>query len=96
MTQAAPSLPLDPQVERIVRDSFARQGLMRHLGAELHEVARGRVSIRLPFRETLTQQHGYCKVVMLLTPSGPCGSWFPPNDDIAAAMMRAVRPVSDW
>lgn len=59
MTQAAPSLPLDPQVERIVRDSFARQGLMHHLGAELHEVARGRVSIRLPFRETLTQQHGY-------------------------------------
>ncbi len=53
------NLPLDPQVERIVRDSFARQGLMHYLGAQFHEVSRGRVSIRLPFRETLTQQHGY-------------------------------------
>lgn len=59
MTQTESSLPLDPKVEQIVRDSFSRQGLMQHLGATLHEVSRGRVSILLPFRETLTQQHGY-------------------------------------
>lgn len=45
--------------EQRVRDSFARQGLMRHLGAELLEVAGGLVRIRMPFREELTQQHGY-------------------------------------
>lgn len=45
-------------VDRI-RDSFARQGLMRHLGAELGDVKAGLVTIRLPFRPELTQQHGY-------------------------------------
>lgn len=42
-----------------VRDSFARQGLMRLLGAELAEMKAGLVTISLPFRPELTQQHGY-------------------------------------
>lgn len=32
---------------------------MQHLGARLAEVAPGLVEIRVPFREELTQQHGY-------------------------------------
>jgi uncharacterized protein (TIGR00369 family) len=32
---------------------------MRTIGAEIEEVAAGRVAIRLPFREDLTQQHGF-------------------------------------
>ncbi|WEF25976.1 PaaI family thioesterase [Paracoccus sp. S3-43] len=48
----------DETVARI-RDSFARQGLMGLLGAELAEVKAGLVTIRLPFRSDLTQQHGY-------------------------------------
>lgn len=51
--------PLDDGTVQRVRDSFARQGLMAHLGAVLHEVRRGLVVIRLPFRPELTQQHGY-------------------------------------
>ncbi len=51
--------PSDPAAERRVRDSFERQGLMRHLGARLGEVQRGRVTITLPRRPELTQQHGY-------------------------------------
>ncbi|RJE86453.1 PaaI family thioesterase [Paracoccus onubensis] len=50
---------LDPAVIRRVQDSFDRQGLMAHLGAELAEVKAGQVTIRLPFRQELTQQHGY-------------------------------------
>lgn len=50
---------LAPAIESRVRDSFARQGLMRLLGAEMTEVSRGRVVIRLPFRDELTQQLGY-------------------------------------
>lgn len=42
-----------------IRDSFARQGLMRLLGAELAGVKAGLVTIRLPFKPDLTQQHGY-------------------------------------
>lgn len=48
----------DAIVDRIT-ESFARQGLMRHLGAELADVKAGLVTIRLPFRPELTQQHGY-------------------------------------
>lgn len=50
---------LDKAIVQRVRDSFDRQGLMRHLGAEMSEVRVGLVTIRLPFRSELTQQHGY-------------------------------------
>ena len=51
--------PQDPDFEQRVRDSFARQRVMAFLGAELCEVQPGRCTIRLPFRDELTQQHGY-------------------------------------
>lgn len=41
------------------KDSFDRQGLMTLLGAELVEAADGRAAIEVPYREDLTQQHGY-------------------------------------
>jgi len=49
----------DPGFARRVRESFARQGLMRHLGAELVSVEPGGAEIRVPFRGELTQQHDY-------------------------------------
>lgn len=42
-----------------IRRSFARQRLMTTLGATLARVAPGEVEIELPFREELTQQHGF-------------------------------------
>jgi uncharacterized protein (TIGR00369 family) len=42
-----------------VRESFERQGLMKHLGAELVELTAGHAAIRVPFRAELTQQHNY-------------------------------------
>lgn len=51
--------PLDPDFETRVRSSFARQKVMATVGAELGEVLPGRVLIEMPFREDLTQQHGY-------------------------------------
>jgi uncharacterized protein (TIGR00369 family) len=42
-----------------VRDSFARQGLMSHLGAELSALSSGECEIRVRYRTELTQQHGY-------------------------------------
>lgn len=39
--------------------SFARQGLMRTLGATIARVADGEVRIALPFSTHLSQQHGY-------------------------------------
>ncbi|MDI7864561.1 PaaI family thioesterase [Rhizobiaceae bacterium n13] len=41
-----------------IRKSFARQAVMRTIGAELTRVEHGTVEIELPFDEKLTQQHG--------------------------------------
>lgn len=49
----------NPAVVERVRASFERQGLMRHLGAELALVQPGEVHIRMPYRSELTQQHGF-------------------------------------
>lgn len=49
----------DAEYQRRVRDSFERQGLMKHLGAELVSLEPGGAVIRVPFRGELTQQHGY-------------------------------------
>jgi uncharacterized protein (TIGR00369 family) len=42
-----------------VRDSFDRQGLMKHLGAHITQLRSGQVEIRVPYRNELTQQHNY-------------------------------------
>jgi uncharacterized protein (TIGR00369 family) len=49
----------DPQFETSVRRSFDRLTLMRTLGARLRTVVPGEVEIDLPFRDELTQHHGY-------------------------------------
>lgn len=54
-----PLRPRDPEFERRVRASFARQAAMHTLGATLERVAPGEVDIALPFRDDLTQQHGF-------------------------------------
>jgi len=52
----------EPKTERFeerVRESFARQTLMKTIDARLQSVAPGSVVIELPFHDGLTQQHGY-------------------------------------
>ncbi|MEK7239255.1 MAG: PaaI family thioesterase [Gemmatimonadota bacterium] len=49
----------DPDFERRVRDSFARQQFMVTLGATLENVRPGEALIALPFSKALTQQHGF-------------------------------------
>jgi uncharacterized protein (TIGR00369 family) len=48
----------DPNYERRVRESFARQRFMATLGARIVSVAPGEVVIELPWAEELGQQHG--------------------------------------
>ncbi|MDA0998570.1 MAG: PaaI family thioesterase [Proteobacteria bacterium] len=67
MTEELPTtLPILPEFKPVhdgysdtVRSSFAKQGLMRTLGAELADIRPGFVAIRLPFNPGLTQQHGF-------------------------------------
>src|SRR4029078_11375625 len=50
-----------------VRESFARQRVMRLLGAELVLVEPGVIEIDLPFREDLTQQDGFIHAGIITT-----------------------------
>ena len=49
----------NPNYEAEIRASFAKQGLLKHLGAEFVDIQPGRVSLKLPFSENLTQQNGF-------------------------------------
>lgn len=51
--------PPDPDFAARVRASFARQAAMGLIGAELTAIEPGRVTIELPVRDDLTQQHGF-------------------------------------
>ena len=51
--------PSDPAFEARVRASFARQGAMKTLGAEIVAVAPGYTAIALKPRPEVSQQHGY-------------------------------------
>lgn len=59
--------PQDPDFEARVRASFARQGVMRLIGAELTRVEPGLATIELGYRPELTQQHGYFHAGMTST-----------------------------
>ncbi len=52
-------VPVDPHYAARVRESFARQGIMVHLGAMMTACGPGRCEIRLPYGEHLSQQHGF-------------------------------------
>ncbi len=51
--------PLNPAFAERVRDSFARQAAMTLIGARMTEVGPGTVTIELPVRDDLTQQHKF-------------------------------------
>lgn len=59
--------PRDPSYAQRVRESFARQGAMRTLGAQLAHIAPGEVDIGLEWAEALTQQHGFLHAGMVAT-----------------------------
>src|SRR6202158_2083649 len=52
-------VPPDPDFERRARASFDRQGAMRLIGARLGRFGPGYCCVELPYRDDLTQQHGY-------------------------------------
>jgi uncharacterized protein (TIGR00369 family) len=59
MTETSGFTPSDTDYASRVRESFRRQGLMHHLGAQLADLQPGLAEIRVPHRAELTQQHGY-------------------------------------
>jgi uncharacterized protein (TIGR00369 family) len=79
--------PLDPDFEARVRASFARQGVMRTIGAELRRIEPGVVSIELAYRPELSQQHGYFHAGMTSTIADSAAGYaayslFPPDSSV--------------
>jgi uncharacterized protein (TIGR00369 family) len=64
----------DADVVGRVRDSFARQGAMATIGAELTDVATGHVAIGLSIEPRLSQQHGFLHAgVIVAVLDSACG-----------------------
>lgn len=50
---------MEPTLYQRIAESFSRQSALKAIGAALTKVASGEVTIELPFRPDLTQQHGF-------------------------------------
>lgn len=59
--------PRDPDWESKVRASYAKQGAMGLIGAQLIELRPGYCEIHMPWRADLTQQNGYFHAGIIAT-----------------------------
>ncbi|WP_265500782.1 PaaI family thioesterase [Paracoccus beibuensis] len=97
-----PELP--PQTIDRLRASFDAQGLMAHLGASIVDVAPGLVTLRLPFRRELTQQHGYFHAGGTAALADSAGGYaaftlFPPGHEVLTTefKLNLLNPAQgDW
>jgi uncharacterized protein (TIGR00369 family) len=67
--------PSDPEFAQRIRDSFERQKVMALIGARLGEIVPGRVTIELPHRADLVQQHGYVHAGIVGTIADSAGGY---------------------
>jgi len=57
----------NPRALDDMRAGFAAQEVMKTLGATIEQVAPGRVTLAMPFRADLTQQHGFLHAGVVTT-----------------------------
>src|SRR3954468_23289606 len=86
-------IPAFAGYEARVRQSFARQGAMRLMGAEIIDVAPGYCAIALQPRPELSQQHGYVHAgivsAIVDTAGGYAGfTLFPENASVLTAEFK--------
>jgi len=79
-----PRSEVDTDYEERVRASFARQGVMETIGAQLTSVTPGTIEIEMPYAPELTQQHGFLHAGIISTAlDSACGyaafSLMPPD-----------------
>ncbi|HEY6246557.1 MAG TPA: PaaI family thioesterase [Pyrinomonadaceae bacterium] len=92
--------PSNPSFATEVRDSFARQAVMKTIGAELVNVVPGAVQISLPYRVDLTQQNEYLHAGIVTTiADSACGyaayTLMPPNSAVLSVEFKVnlLRPA---
>ena len=67
--------PNDPGYAARVRESFARQHVMRFIGAELVDLQPGYCEIHLPYRPELSQQDGFFHAGIISTIADSAGGY---------------------
>lgn len=84
-----------------IKDSFARQGLMRQLRARIVSVTRGKVVVEVPFSEQLTQQNGYFHAAVSTAIADTAGGYaalslMDESDDVLAVEFKVnlLRPAA--
>lgn len=86
--------PENPDFQSAVRESFDRLTLMRTIGAALTRVSPGEVEVELPFRDDLTQHHGFLAAAVLTAiVDVACGyaamTLMPPGDSVLTVEYKA-------
>ena len=92
--------PLNPSFAEEVAASFARQPIMNLIGARLTLIYPGVVEITLPYRDDLTQQHGYLHAGVVTTiADSACGyaaySLMPAGSEVLSVEFKVnlLRPA---
>jgi len=91
---------LNPSFAEEIKCSFAGQAVMQLIGAELSRVEPGVVEITLPYRNDLTQQHGYLHAGVVTTiADSACGyaaySLMPAGSEVLSVEFKVnlLRPA---
>lgn len=94
-------MEVDGQFAERLRASFARLKVMGTFGAQLTRVLPGEVEIELPFRDDLTQQHGFIHAGVITTlVDTACGyaayTLMPPDASVLTVEFKAnfVSPAA--
>ena len=86
---------METSIEKRVRDSFARQTAMETIGASIAKVEPGEVTIELPFRPDLTQQHGFIHAgVVTMIVDTACGYAALTRMPASAAVLSAEYKIN--
>jgi uncharacterized protein (TIGR00369 family) len=86
---------METSIEKRVRDSFARQTAMETIGASIAKVEPGKVTIELPFRPDLTQQHGFIHAgVVTMIVDTACGYAALTRMPASAAVLSAEYKIN--
>ena len=90
----------NPSFAEEIKQSFAKQTIMKLIGAELTRVEPGVVEIALPHRADLSQQHGYLHAgIVTAIADSACGyaaySLMPPNSEVLSVEFKVnlLRPA---
>ena len=86
---------METPIEKRVRDSFARQTVMATIGASITGVEPGEVTVELPFRSDLAQQHGFLHAgVVAMIADTACGYAALTRMPASAAVLSAEYKIN--